>query len=204
MFSFRSFIVSGLTFRSLIHFEFIFVYGVRKCCNFILFTPSCPVFLPPVTVEIVFSPVFIQASFINDKVPLSVWVYLWASILFHWSIFVFVPVPYWFLHSCILNTMCDKLTKEYPSYNWEELGGHELWNIIRFIISITVTTCEEHFGPSYHEHFWIRISEIELRNLHFNRLSRWLFCRLKLEFLLFSGMFHCAILLTSFAHFCTY
>ena len=30
------FIVSGLTFRSLIHFEFIFVYGVRKCSNFIL------------------------------------------------------------------------------------------------------------------------------------------------------------------------
>ena len=27
----------GLTFRSLIHFEFIFVYGVRKCSNFILF-----------------------------------------------------------------------------------------------------------------------------------------------------------------------
>ena len=28
--------VSGLTFRSLIHFKFIFVYGVRKCSNFIL------------------------------------------------------------------------------------------------------------------------------------------------------------------------
>ena len=37
MFSSRSFIVSGLTFRSLIHFEFIFVYGVRKCSSFILF-----------------------------------------------------------------------------------------------------------------------------------------------------------------------
>ena len=36
MFSFKSFIVSGLTFRSLIHFQFIFVYGVRKCSNFIL------------------------------------------------------------------------------------------------------------------------------------------------------------------------
>ena len=35
MFSSRSFIVSGLTFRSLIHFEFIFVYGVRKCSSFI-------------------------------------------------------------------------------------------------------------------------------------------------------------------------
>ena len=31
MFSSRSFIVSGLTFRSLIYFEFIFMYGVRKC-----------------------------------------------------------------------------------------------------------------------------------------------------------------------------
>ena len=36
MFSSRSFIVSGLTFRSLIHLEFIFVYGVRKCSSFIL------------------------------------------------------------------------------------------------------------------------------------------------------------------------
>ena len=29
MFSSKSFIVSGLMFRSLIHFEFFFVYGVR-------------------------------------------------------------------------------------------------------------------------------------------------------------------------------
>ena len=34
MFSSKSFIVSGLIFRSLIHF--IFVYGVKKCSNFIL------------------------------------------------------------------------------------------------------------------------------------------------------------------------
>ena len=33
MFSSKSFIVSGLMFRSLIHFEFIFVYGVRKCSS---------------------------------------------------------------------------------------------------------------------------------------------------------------------------
>ena len=36
MFSSKSFIVSGLAFRSLIHFEFIFVYGVRKYSNFVL------------------------------------------------------------------------------------------------------------------------------------------------------------------------
>ena len=36
LFSPRSYMVSGLTFRSLIYSEFIFVYGVRKCSNFIL------------------------------------------------------------------------------------------------------------------------------------------------------------------------
>ena len=36
MFSSRSFIVSGLTFGPLIHFEFISVYGVRKCSGFTL------------------------------------------------------------------------------------------------------------------------------------------------------------------------
>ena len=36
MFSSKSFIVYGRTFRSLIHFEFIFVYGVRKCSNLII------------------------------------------------------------------------------------------------------------------------------------------------------------------------
>ena len=36
MFSSRSFIVSSVKFRSLIHFEFIFVYGLRKCSSFIL------------------------------------------------------------------------------------------------------------------------------------------------------------------------
>ena len=64
MFSSKSFIVSGLTFRSLIHFEFIFVYGVRRCYNFILLhvavqfsqhhllknlsLPHC-IFLPPLS-----------------------------------------------------------------------------------------------------------------------------------------------------------
>ena len=32
--------VSSLTFRSLIHFEFIFLYAVRKCSSFILFYMS--------------------------------------------------------------------------------------------------------------------------------------------------------------------
>ena len=42
MFSSRSFITSGLTIRSLIHFESIFVYGDIECSNFIVFTLSFP------------------------------------------------------------------------------------------------------------------------------------------------------------------
>ena len=36
MFSFKSFIVSGLTFKYIIHFEFISVYGIMKCYSFVL------------------------------------------------------------------------------------------------------------------------------------------------------------------------
>ena len=36
VFSFRSFILSSLTFKSLLHFEFIFEYGVRECSNFVI------------------------------------------------------------------------------------------------------------------------------------------------------------------------
>ena len=36
MFSSKSFVVSGLTFRSSISFEYIFVYGMRKCSHFFL------------------------------------------------------------------------------------------------------------------------------------------------------------------------
>ena len=95
MFSSRSFIVSGLTFRSLIHFEFIFVYGVRKCSSFILLQVVDRVFPTPLVKEIVFSPVYIRASFVKDKVSIGAWIYLWAFYFVPLIyISVFVPIPY--------------------------------------------------------------------------------------------------------------
>ena len=41
MFTSRNLMVSGLTFRSLIHLEFIFVYGVRKCSHLIVLQCQC-------------------------------------------------------------------------------------------------------------------------------------------------------------------
>ena len=90
MFSSKSLIVSGLTFRSLIHSEFIFVYGVSQCSNFLLLH-----FPAPLIEEAVFSPLYILAYFTKDKVTIGAWVYLWAFYpvpLIYIS--VFVPVLY--------------------------------------------------------------------------------------------------------------
>ena len=64
--------VSGLIFRSLIYFEFVFIYGVRKCSNFI-----------PLYVAVPFSQYhllkklyFLLCHRLIDHV--CVWVYFWA------------------------------------------------------------------------------------------------------------------------------
>ena len=93
IFSSKRFIVSGLTFRSLVHFEF--VYGVKKCSNFILLQCSSQVFPAPLIEEAVFAPLYILASFVKNKVPIGAWVYFWAFYLVSLVyISVFVPVPY--------------------------------------------------------------------------------------------------------------
>ena len=77
VFSSRSFIVSGLTFRSLIHFEFIFVNGVRKCSSFIVLHVAVQFLLHYLLIEgATFSPLYILASFVKDKVSIGVWIYL--------------------------------------------------------------------------------------------------------------------------------
>ena len=95
MFSSRSFIVSSLMFRSLIHFEFIFVYGVRKCSSFILLQVVDQISQHHLLKRFVYNPLYILASFVKDKVSICAWIYLWAFYfvpLIYTS--VFVPVPY--------------------------------------------------------------------------------------------------------------
>ena len=101
MFSSRSFIVFGLTFRTLFHFDFIFVYGgVRECSDFI-FTCSCPVFPALITEEAFVSLLYILAYFVIHSLTIGAWVYSWAFYpgpLIYIS--VFVPVPY-----CLMMTV---------------------------------------------------------------------------------------------------
>jgi len=71
MISSKSFIVFGLTFKSLVHFEFIFVYGVRRCSSFIPLHAAVQFSQHQHTKEAVFSLLYILASFVKDKVPMK-------------------------------------------------------------------------------------------------------------------------------------
>ena len=66
MFSSRGFILSGLIFRSSIHFKFT-------------------VFLAQLFEETIFLPLYVLASFIIDKADHRCLGYFWAFYLFHWS-----------------------------------------------------------------------------------------------------------------------
>ena len=95
MFSSKSFIVSGLTFRSLIHFWVYFCVWCQKVFQFHTFACRCPVFPASLVEMAVFSPLYILASFVKDKLSIGVLIYLWAFYVVPLIyISVFVPVPY--------------------------------------------------------------------------------------------------------------
>ena len=75
---------SGLTFRSLIYFELIFVYDIRECSNFILLHVAVQVSQHHLLKEeTIFSPLYILASFIVDRSTVDMWVYFLALYFLH-------------------------------------------------------------------------------------------------------------------------
>ena len=90
MFLSKSFIVSCLTFRSLIHFQFIFVYDVRKCSNFILLHVAVQ-FSQHHLLKRLYLPCCIFLSPLPKIRYLQVHGFISGlSILFHWSVFLFL------------------------------------------------------------------------------------------------------------------
>ena len=66
MFSSSSFMVYSLTFRSLIHFEFIFVDEMRQCFNFIPVHVAVQLSQCHLLKRLSFPPLYIIASFDID------------------------------------------------------------------------------------------------------------------------------------------
>ena len=163
MFSSKGFIVSGLTFSSLIYFGFIFVYGVRKCSNFILVhvavqfpqyhllkrlsLPHC-IFLPPLS-KIKYPQVH---GFISG-----------FSILFHWSVFLFLchyhtvlmtvalqdnlksgslipPAPLFFLKTAlaICDLLCFYINCEFFCFTYVK---NAIGNLIGIALNLQIASC---------------------------------------------------------------
>ena len=94
MFSSKNVIVYGLTFRYLIHLEFIFVYGVKKCSNFILLHVAVQ-FSQHHLSKRLFVPLYILASFVKNKVPIGALFYFWAFYFIpRLYLSIFGPIPY--------------------------------------------------------------------------------------------------------------
>ena len=62
--------VSGLTFKSLISFEFIFVYGVRDWSSFIFSACVCPIFPAELVEETVVFLLYCLAAFVIDELTM--------------------------------------------------------------------------------------------------------------------------------------
>ena len=93
MFYSRNFKISGLTFRSLIHFEFIFVYGVNVLVSF--FYKWLTSFPSTTCKRDYLSSIVYSCLLCQDKVSIGAWIYLWAFYFVPLIyISVFVPEPY--------------------------------------------------------------------------------------------------------------
>ena len=111
----RSFMVSCLTFKSLSHFEFIFLCSMRACSNFTDLYATVQLSQHHLLKRQSFSPLYIFASLVEDQLIRGVWIYFWAlySLPFiHMS--VFVPIPCHFDYCSFV--VSSEVWESYASY----------------------------------------------------------------------------------------
>ena len=118
MFSSRSFLVLGLIFRSLIHFEFIFVNGEKKCSNFILFTCSFPTF---------------PASFIEETVFLHcIFLLPFSQIIRPGCMGLFLDCPSYSIDLCVCFYSIPCYVDYYSFVVWSEARDCEISSSVLF------------------------------------------------------------------------
>ena len=95
------------------------------------FTSRWPVFPAPLVKKIVFSPLYILAFFVKDKVSTGAWIYLWAFCFVPLTyISVFVPIPY-----CLDDCKCCSII-------WSQavwfLQFHSLFSRLPWLFEVSV------------------------------------------------------------------
>ena len=102
-FTFGCFIVSYLTFKSSIHFNFI-SYDIRDYFNFFFHFLTFSHSISPTwsSEKNVFTPLCILASFITNYLTNSVWVYFWDfyPVLSSICQFLAITILFWLLQLC--------------------------------------------------------------------------------------------------------
>ena len=92
-FSFTSFIIGGFTFKSMIHFELVFVYGERYEVHSFAF--GSPVVPAPFIEKTFLSPLYYLCTFAEKTLVLYTCVYFWTFYSVPWiylSIFMFLKI----------------------------------------------------------------------------------------------------------------
>ena len=72
-------------FKSVIHFDLIFVYDMKFRWRISYFAFSCPIASAPFAKKAIISPLNWFCSFVKNLLGILVWIYFWVSILFYWS-----------------------------------------------------------------------------------------------------------------------
>ena len=130
MFSPKSFIVSGLTFRLLIYFEFIFLYGVRKCSNFILLQIAVQFSQHRLLNRLSLSHCIFLPLLSKIRYPELRGFISGLSILFHWSIFLFLCQ-----YHTVLMTVAFYITWSQKAWF---LQLHSFWYWNTFLINVVI------------------------------------------------------------------
>ena len=137
----RSFTVYSLTFRFLIHFELIFVYGAKEWSNFTFFTCGCPVFPAIFVKETVFPTLCNLASFVIDELTMGAWFYFWIFLSCSIDLYFYFSILFWWLQLCSI-WVCKKSHGQRSLVGYVPGGsqrvGHDLatkqqvksWNLI--------------------------------------------------------------------------
>ena len=95
MFSSKMLIALFYIFGSVIHFELIFVYGIRKESNFILLHVDIQFSQRHLLKRLSF-PLNGLGTLVKNHLTMYTRVYFRLSVLFHWSMFVFMLILYHF------------------------------------------------------------------------------------------------------------
>ena len=135
MLSFRIFMVSGLTFKSLIYFEFILIYGVRRWSTFIFFAHIFQFSYHHLLNRLSLPHCMFLLFLSNSNWPYRHEFIPGFSILLHWSICLFLCQ-----HHAVLITM---------ALLYSLIWGSMIPPTILFKIAVAI------WGSSGRENLWI-------------------------------------------------